>query len=81
MKAAEEIGTCLEPATGNPDLKGTYAVLKSWYHHASKKSPTPSWADMTKVTGACTELNSGKNPPSPLPPMGDQCISTPNPLG
>ena len=62
-KAVEEIGTCLELAMGNPDLKGTYVVLKSWYRHAYKKRPTPSWADMTKVTWDCAALTSGKNQP------------------
>ena len=30
-KAAEEIGICLDPATGNPGLRGAYAFLKRWY--------------------------------------------------
>ena len=27
-KATEDIGTCLEPATGSPDLRGEYTVIK-----------------------------------------------------
>ena len=48
-KDAEEIGACLEPATGNPDLQGSYTVLKLWYRCA--RSPKPLQEDMAKVTG------------------------------
>ena len=50
-KAAEEIAACLEPDTGNLDLRGAYAVLKSWYRHASVRAPNPLRVDMDKVTG------------------------------
>ena len=50
-KSAEDIGTCLEPATGDTDLRGAYTVLKRWYRHASTSEKKTSWADMSKVTG------------------------------
>ena len=51
QRSAEEIGACLELATGNPDIRGTYTVLKRWYLHASAREPNPSRLDMAKVTG------------------------------
>ena len=50
-KAADDIGACLEPLTVNPDLRGAYAVLKSWYCHASARALNPSEADMAKFIG------------------------------
>ena len=48
-KAAEEIGACLEPEMGNPDLQGAHPVLKRWYRHMSTREPNPSQEDMVKV--------------------------------
>ena len=50
-KATEDIGSCLELAMGNTDLRGAYAALKRWYQHASARAPNPSRADMSRVTG------------------------------
>ena len=49
--ASEEIGACLEPAMGSPDLRGSCTVLKSWYHHTSARAHIPLRADMAKDTG------------------------------
>ena len=50
-KSADDIFACLELATGNPEIRGTYTVLKRWYLHASAREPNPSRLDMAKVTG------------------------------
>ena len=71
-KAAEYIGACLEAATGNPDLRGAYTVLKSWYCHASARAPKPSRVDMAKVTGDYAVLYRREFPTPP----GDRCIPT-----
>ena len=57
-RAAEEIGSCLDPASGTPqDLQGAYTILKRWYSHASARAPSPLWADMVKVSAG------GPDPP------------------
>ena len=49
-KAAKEIEVCLEPATGSPELRGAYTVLKRWYRHTFARARNPSQADMVNVT-------------------------------
>ena len=61
-KATEEIGACMETATGKPDLRGAYTFQKRWYHHASARAPNPSWEDMAKVTGDYIELYRQEEP-------------------
>ena len=65
-KAAEDIDACLEPATGNPELRGAHAFLKRWYRHASARAPNPSQADMDKVTENYAALYWREEPPSPV---------------
>ena len=79
-KAAEEISTCLEPETVNPDVRGAYTVLKSWYHHASTRAPKPSWADTDNVTGDYAALY-WKEELLPPPPSEDRYLHTSNPSG
>ena len=68
-KAAEEIGACLEPATGSPELRGAYAVLKKWYRHTSTRAPNPSRADITKVTGYYAALHCQEELTTPRIPV------------
>ena len=68
-KLAAEIGACLEPATGDMDLRGEYSVLKRWYRHVSSRSPKRSPADMDKVTKDYTTLYHRKDPETPGQPL------------
>ena len=76
-KATEGVGACLEPATGNPELRGAHVVLKRWYRHASVRAPNPSQADMDKVTEGYAALYCQEEHPSPV----DQYLLTSHPLG
>ena len=56
-KAVEEIGVCMEPTTGIPDLRGGYSVLIIWYPHSSSRAINPSQADLAKVAGYYAALH------------------------
>ena len=61
-KAAAEVGACIKPSTGDMDLRGSYAVLKCWYCHASARAPNPSLDDMGKVTKDCATIYQSEDP-------------------
>ena len=48
-EAATSVGVCLEPSTGENDPRGTYAIMKHWYWHASARAPNPFRTDMENV--------------------------------
>ena len=68
-EAATEIGACLEPAAGEMEPRGAYAVRKRWYWHASARAPKPSWTDMGKVGVDLQTLYQREDPHTPGLPL------------
>ena len=64
-EAAEEIYARLE----DNDLKGSYAVLKRWYRHASERPPKPSRQDLQKVSTEWETLYRKEDPTPPGDPI------------
>ena len=60
---------CLEPSMEVTDPRGVYAILKSWYWHASTRAPNPSWEDMEKVGGDFQTLYQREDPHTPGLPL------------
>ena len=64
-QAAEEIGALMDVGPDQqPDLKGSYEVLKRWYRHATARQPKPSRQDLTKISNDYAALYT-KELPSP----------------
>ena len=61
-RASEEIGACLEPTPGNPDLRRGYTLLKRWYRHESVRDPNPSRADIENFMGEYATLYRQEEP-------------------
>ena len=71
--STEEIEACLEPTLGNPDLQGTYTVIKRWYCQASANASNSSQEDMAKVKGYYAALYRKDNPTPPREVSTNPC--------
>ena len=76
-KSAEDIGACLEPATGNIDIRGAYVVLKRWYCHAPMRDSNNRDQKWPSSQGVILHCTIWKN----QPPPEDRCLPTSNPSG
>ena len=67
----EDTCACLEtPQDQPPELKGSYAIFKLCYFHASSRQPNPSREDLAKISGEYDVLYQRKDhylPGHPLP--------------
>ena len=68
-EAATVIGACLDPAEGETDPRGSYAVMKHWYRHAATWAPNPSRTDMKKVRKNLRTLYKRDKPHTPGIPL------------